>query len=234
MKQTSRQPSTLPDAVQRHLNAYAMAASAAGAAMLTLAQPVEARIIYREVNIEIPPYRQQALAFQTSKNAELMFTNNNYSGDSKATSFLSVHGINGTGNSIVEEFRSGHNLGPAALKAGVTVGSRNHFEARGRMAGHCIRCFTGPWANGGEGVKRRYLGARIIISGETHYGWVRMNVRFRIKPYDELIGRVTGYAYETIPNKPIITGKTKGSDVITLEPGSLGRLAQGSAGRLGK
>jgi hypothetical protein len=41
---------------------------------------------------------------------------------------------------------------------------------------------------------------------------------------------LTGYAYETIPNKPIITGKIKGPDVITLEPATLGRLAQGASG----
>ena len=35
----------------------------------------------------------------------------------------------------------------------------------------------------------------------------------------------TGYAYETIPNKPIITGKTKGPDVITLDPATRGHLA---------
>ncbi len=229
----TRKPSTLSESLQRRLNAYAMAASAAGAAMLALAQPAEARIIYREVNIEIPPHDQRALAFQTGKNAEFIFTNNTYSGDSKATSYLLVHGINGTGNSIVEEFRSGHNLGPAALKAGMTVGPRNHFGTRGRMAGHCIRCFTGQWANGGKGVKDRYLGVRFKISGETHFGWVRMNVRFRTEPFEELIGRVTGYAYETIPGKPIITGHTKGPDVIKVEPGSLGALAAGAA-RQGK
>jgi hypothetical protein len=41
---------------------------------------------------------------------------------------------------------------------------------------------------------------------------------------------LTGYAYETIPNKPIIAGKTKGPDVITLEPATLGHLAQGASG----
>jgi hypothetical protein len=39
----------------------------------------------------------------------------------------------------------------------------------------------------------------------------------------------TGYAYETIPNKPIITGKTKGPDVITLDPATLGHLAVGAS-----
>jgi hypothetical protein len=41
---------------------------------------------------------------------------------------------------------------------------------------------------------------------------------------------LSGYAYETIANKAIIAGKTKGPDVITVQPGSLGRLAQGSSG----
>jgi hypothetical protein len=40
---------------------------------------------------------------------------------------------------------------------------------------------------------------------------------------------LTGYAYETIPNKPIITGKISGPDVMTLEPGSLGALAAGAS-----
>jgi len=57
------------------------------------------------------------------------------------------------------------------------------------------------------------------------------------KPY-RITALLAGYAYETIPNKAILTGKTKRPEVITLEPASLGQLAQGSAGlaawRLGK
>jgi len=41
-------------------------------------------------------------------------------------------------------------------------------------------------------------------------------------------GTLTGYAYETIPNKPIITGQTKGPDVITVQPERLGELARGT------
>ena len=40
-----------------------------------------------------------------------------------------------------------------------------------------------------------------------------------------------GFAYETIPNKPIVAGRTKGPDVVTVQPdttsGTLGRLALG-------
>ncbi len=47
--------------------------------------------------------------------------------------------------------------------------------------------------------------------------------------YGSMKALLTGYAYETIPNKPIIAGKTHGKDVITLEPASLGHLARGAS-----
>ena len=50
---------------------------------------------------------------------------------------------------------------------------------------------------------------------------------------------LTGYAYETVPNKPIVTGKTKGPEdvntaepspaaLLAPEPASLGLLAMGA------
>jgi hypothetical protein len=39
-------------------------------------------------------------------------------------------------------------------------------------------------------------------------------------------GVLTGYAYETIPNKAIVTGETRGSD----DQATLGTLAMGSPG----
>jgi hypothetical protein len=43
-----------------------------------------------------------------------------------------------------------------------------------------------------------------------------------------LTATLTGYAYETIPNKPIIAGKIEGPDEITVEPATLGHLAAGT------
>jgi hypothetical protein len=81
----------------------------------------------------------------------------------------------------------------------------------------------GDWAN----VKDRYLGMRFLVgSGKYHFGWARLSVscsRNGISP------TLTGYAYETIPNKPIIAGKTKGPDVITVQPATLGHLAAGAS-----
>jgi len=42
-------------------------------------------------------------------------------------------------------------------------------------------------------------------------------------------GMLTGYAYETIANKAIIAGRTKGPDVTAAQPTSLGHLAAGAS-----
>jgi len=92
----------------------------------------------------------------------------------------------------------------------------------------------GPWVN----VKDRYLGLKFQIKGNTHYGWARLNVKVS---KTTITATLTGNAYETIPNKPIITGKTKGPDdasveesnaasFATPEPVTLGILALGSPG----
>ncbi len=72
-----------------------------------------------------------------------------------------------------------------------------------------------------------YLGLKFSIHGQFHYGWARLNV-FTNWNAPGFTAALLGYAYETIPNKPIITGKTKGPDVITIQPATLGHLARGA------
>jgi hypothetical protein len=89
----------------------------------------------------------------------------------------------------------------------------------------------GPWMNGGKGVKDRYLGIRFTINGRIYFGWARMTV----KPGGNILGNptftaiLTGYAYETIPGKAIVAGKTKDPDVTALHPATLGHLAAGAS-----
>jgi hypothetical protein len=78
-------------------------------------------------------------------------------------------------------------------------------------------------------VKNRYLGLTFYIDKKKHYGWARVSAITRRHPL-RITGIVTGYAYETIPNKPIIAGKTKGPDVVTVQPATLGHLAAGASG----
>lgn len=58
----------------------------------------------------------------------------------------------------------------------------------------------------------RYLGLQFLINGKVHFGWARLNVTCRGL---DVVAKLTGYAYETVPNKPIGAGQTKGSDEET-------------------
>ena len=126
----------------------------------------------------------------------------------------------------------------SALFANVQVGPKGRFlgeaglMAQTSASGERLNIFycTGPWAN----VKNRYLGLKFVIKGETHFGWARLNVS--CSNY-QVTAALTGYAYESTANRPILTGKERGTD----EPGdpipagdsstTLGQLAQGAKGR---
>ena len=83
----------------------------------------------------------------------------------------------------------------------------------------CTRCLSGgEWWD----VTNRFLGLKFKIKGKTHYGWARLSVHLN---GTNITSTLTGYAYETIPNKPIITGKTKEA-----APATLGALAMGAPG----
>src|SRR5262249_46978262 len=74
----------------------------------------------------------------------------------------------------------------------------------------CLSLSRGPWL----GVTNRYLGLKFMIHGKTHFGWARLTVTVSHKIFGKRFIRteLTGYAYETIPNKPIIAGRTKGPE----------------------
>ena len=90
------------------------------------------------------------------------------------------------------------------------------------LSSHQGKLSFGPWNNNGKGVRDRYLGLKFLIKGKVHYGWASMN--FHIYNYHPDVV-LTGYAYETTPNKAITTGKTKDN----ASPNTLGHLALGAA-----
>jgi hypothetical protein len=92
----------------------------------------------------------------------------------------------------------------------------------------------GAWGKGRRSTGP-YLGFKFLINGEIHYGWARVNVHAN---FLHLSATLTGYAYESVANRPILTGFTHGgveasSDVSqqTQPPvaGSLGQLAAGAS-----
>jgi len=219
----SRMISHVSPSLEKRLNLYSLAASAAGLSVLTLAQSAEAKIVYTPANINITQ-NGGLISFDLNHDGIPDFgLSNIYSHTSfQAAGFLKV--VEAQSANEVWNVTSKGFLCAAALPKNVRVGPKGHFRkdpttglamAFSNMEG----TYFGPWRN----VKQDYLGFRFVIKGKTHFGWARVKGNFNSFPYTATL---TGYAYETIPNKPIIAGKTHGPNVI-VKHATLGELAVG-------
>jgi len=231
MKRTSRKTTNRSESLQRHLNAYALAASAAGVGVLALAQPAEAEIVYTPAHKHIWPNHVLKLDLTGGKTVDFVLTNHPLL--SNTYFWHAAFSVSGRpGNQIAGQStgRFHNNLLASALSAGAQVGPKGRKFVDAAVMYECTSASgSGQCLGSWEGGKARYLGLKFQIAGQTHYGWARLRVDFYFEKGKRITGLLTGYAYETIPNKPIITGKTKGPGVITLEPDSLGALAAGTS-----
>jgi hypothetical protein len=232
-----KRPSNLSESLHQRLNAYALAASAAGVGMLALARPAEGKIVYTKAHVKIPFWGysldlnhdgQNDFGILAGTGAKGTTSTITYSGiDVGPTRSYGAHNncvAVGTRTHYADALRFGARIRASLFRTSQQDGVMAERTRNGRKG---TSSFNGPWANNGKGVKNRYLGLKFQIKGKFHYGWARLNLTFPPKGRLELI--LTGYAYETIPNKPIVAGKTHGPDVITLEPASLGHLARGAS-----
>ena len=228
-------PASLSDSVHRQLNLYALAASAAGVAILALAQPAETKIVYRQVHWTIPSGGRYQLDLNHDGMPDFVLAN----------MFRSLtSSFSGTSSALIYPFKPGpnriygHGSFASCLKKGVRIGSGGHFPPFDRLMARMhwfdgSYSLQGDWANSGKGAEKRFLGFRFNINRETHYGWARLDLGIS-DSYPGLTATLTGYAYETVPGKAIVTGETKEPGAITLKSGSLGALAAGSAARSAK
>jgi len=213
MKRPVRVPAQLSESLHKRLSAYTLAASAAGVGVLALAQPAGAKIVYTPTHTKIPFMVPFYIDLNDDGKNDFQF----YNAVQDVGSFLAVFPV----NSYNEVWGTGH-YSASALRAGVRIrANTQHFQPRHSIMASVYGTshrYNRQWVN----VHRRYLGLKFFIDGQVHYGWARLNVTVANRTIKAVL---TGYAYETIPNKPIITGKTHGEN----EP-TLGRLAQGASG----
>ena len=221
-----RKTAKLSKSLHRQLNSYALAASAAGVGALALSVPAEAKIVYTQTHHVIGTNGVYRLDLNHDGITDFVIRQSGSTLGSTGTNALLVNGDAVVGH---ESVHTPHV--PAALRKGAVVGTNQSFIPRRYHESTMVSVWQtdsiglhdyGKWVN----ITNRYLGLRFKIAGETHYGWARLSVRVKGR---KITATLTGYAYETIPNKPIIAGKTKGPDVITVQPGSLGYLAHGAS-----
>jgi len=220
-----RTPSKLSDSLRHRLDMYALAASAAGVGMLALAQAAEAKVVYTPAHKRLPANKDFYLDLNHDGINDFRFFLESWNSSGSFFRSLLV-GPLGHENAIYTSTSYGRrSCCAAALPKGVSVGPKSPFLGTFAVMYLSSCCNegqvrSGPWLHV---TGQAYLGFKLAVKGRIHYGWARMG-----QPRGTLL---TGYAYETVPNKPIITGRTKGPDVDTVQPdtarGSLGRLALG-------
>jgi hypothetical protein len=242
---TPRKTTNLSDSVQQQLNKYALAAGAAGVGVLAFGQSAEAKIVYTPADTSIAPNHVVPLDLNHDGIVDFGFNDvyrrsHPYGFDH--TGLLSVIPANPANK--VEGYSRVNGHYASALRAGVSIGPNAKFTTgpnimattfidTGRVRELNSVC-NDRWS-GGTG----YLGLEFSINGEVHFGWARLSVRCEGL---HVFATLTGYAYETVPNAPIVAGQTKGTDdesstgpdaALTTPPRApvrLGALALGSNG----
>jgi hypothetical protein len=230
---------TLNATLDKNLSAYATAAAAAGMGMLMSALPVEAKIVYTPSHIAIPVNAGTIrLDLNNDGIPDFGFNNGYSSGGARRGEGYHAGSVTvspAEKNNAIWEVTS-HNVPcAAALPKGMQVGPKDPLMAKSLIMAASHGSYTnggsafGPWLKEHEA----YIGVRFAIHGKTHYGWAR--IQWNGIGTTEYIA---GYAYETIANKPILTGKTKGPDADDIGEaadtsssltGGLGDLARGAS-----
>ena len=241
MPHSSRSPRTssqLSSSLHNILNAYALGASAAGVAMLSIT-PADAEIIFTPANGHIA--RNQVLTLDLNHdgipdfaliNAPHFGPNSNSFGVS-----FSVRPAPGNGGWV------SNNLSylAAALPAGVSIGPKATFHSTQLLMAFAERTDLGYFSGGAwKSATNRFLGLKFFVNGEVHFGWARLTVAAN-KHQEKVTATLTGYAYETEPNTPLLTGQIMTSQIsgnarsATLansasdpKPAMLGMLALGA------
>jgi hypothetical protein len=232
-----RPASHLNARLDKDLLAYATAATVAGVGVLAMAQPAEAKIIYTKANTPIV-VDGGAIPLDLNNDGITDFAfYNSYTIGGGVRRAEGTHGgaaVISPAQKVneISEITSHKIACAAALDSGERVGPRKPLMAKSLL----MAANGGNYTNGGsafgpwEHVQQAYLGLKFSIKGKMHYGWARIKWGG--------VGQtdyITGYAYETIANKLIITGKTKGTDEGSVvgggpvtRPIGLGTLAQGA------
>jgi hypothetical protein len=200
---------------------YAVAATTAGVGVLALTEPAEASVVFTPAHTKLTT-GTISLDLNNDGIPDFNLTRSVFYGGRAFSSSTVVAPLNTAnrieGNGHIRFSGQRPELSAFALPAGSVVGpAQQQFLPAGQkfMRGYFYdigtlvlnRSSAGAWANK-HGLPDRYLGLVFTINGQTHFGWARLSVPARTKMF-QVGTTLTGYAYETVPGKPITTGSSQ-------------------------
>jgi|HubBroStandDraft_6_1064221.scaffolds.fasta_scaffold32270_2 hypothetical protein len=239
----------LPEPLERRLNAYALAAGAAGVAALACTQPAEAAPVCKTLSdalrgsysASFNPAGQALPPFQAAQTTY-------WSGTTYGQYFWWNRGFL-TPNSRNANVMLGSNGYPASVPQGGSIGPGGKFGKGGSYGllfsyGRGTR-FSSKYGGGTKKKHRgnlvfskgeNYFGFEFSLGGKTHYGWLRVHVTFQGggQTRTQTITHLDAYGYENTPDTAIAAGSCLNAAEIDssagTQKGSLGLLALGSEG----
>jgi hypothetical protein len=239
-----RTAAELNSIVEKKLLSYATLASATGVGILALVQPLEAKVVYTATHQTIAPNSTLELDLNGDGINDFRFQNR-FSGPGFSGTGIRKTFSTQTGAALIAYPADNSNhiwgnsqFGVSVLPAGVMVGSKGKFVGNHSVMGGASEIdggsprYDGPWAPPGGNEKNRYVGLKFVINGQVHFGWARLSVQIRPARNGGAQAVLTGYAYETVANKPLETGKTSGADAASAQTATLGQLALGAEGQI--
>jgi len=244
-----RNRTVLSEPLARRLNAYVLAAGAAGVAALACATPAQGEVVCKEFAAQLthtnnfPLYlTQPAVApFNIAQGTNSTFRSFTTTG--RGTLQWWNRGFF-TPNTVGAKVLLSNSL-PANLASGANIGPGGDF-GKGNSYGLLFTYGKGEYSYRGGGTKlnhrgnlnlnqTNYVGFQFKDPAGVHYGWARLSVSFekgRGKSMHTIL-HVTGYGYESTPNAAIAAGSCSenvaGSENVSAGS-SLGLLALGSVG----
>lgn len=231
-----------PKTFDERIKIYTVAAAATGVSILALGQASNAEVLVTRRTIPLTPVANVPISVSVDLNRDgipdFSFSIDNYFVESRSVR-ISISPLQG--GAVLGAPAERAPFYASALVRGAKIGPSARFSSKGfaeveksflpYTPSQYVRNLYGDW---GGNQANRYLGVKFLIKGQTHYGWVRLSVNSASYP---MSATITGYAYETIPNKPIVAGVAPASsgDVAQakIQPSgdpSLGMLAVGAAG----
>jgi hypothetical protein len=229
----SRKQKPLSESLQRRLSLYVLAAAGAGA----LVQPAEAEVVYTPIYQRISTNEQFPIDLNHDGVTDFTIVNrlHRFNMQLKVLPAFGGYAVLGRYIGWAEAMHPGSLVG-VNRPSGRPSSGNNIMASRGSYGGSS----EGSWFN----VSDRYLGLAFKIHGELHYGWARLTTNWNDRLKIE--ATLTGFAYETRPDTPIIAGDTGGlgkdgadasptSEILsapkpTQLPATLGALALGAYG----
>ena len=227
----SKMPAPLFDPLRHRLDSYALAARAAGVAVLAYSVPATAAPVCKSISVELlgtgtyafNPARQQFAPFNIAQTFESVSSHTSTAGNrafftpnsAGANELLATNGL------------------PADLAPGARIGRGAKF---GKGQSYGLLFTYGPGVGGTSKHHQgnfqfgriNYFGFKFTASGQTHYGWVRLRASVE---GGHSTTDIEAYGYESTAGRPIRAGSCSVSDLANANPpgARTGVIARGSS-----